>query len=441
MPRAFEVNFDGLVGPTHNYAGLSFGNIASARNKELKSNPREAALQGLRKMKFLSDLGVKQGILPPQHRPNLSFLRGIGYSGTDAEILARVSKECPALLAVASSASSMWAANGATTAPSADTSDRRVHFTPANLTNRFHRSLEAATTARVLKGVFANEKYFVHHPPLPGGSLFGDEGAANHTRLCRDYGEPGLHLFVFGRLALDSKARTPKRFPARQTFEASASITRMHGLMPKHFMFAQQNPKAIDQGAFHNDVVSVGNKDLLVYHEHSYLESSKKMAELKKTFEWIAGRRLRCLRVPAKKVSLSDAVRSYLFNGQLVSPPGSERMALILPEECREILRVRNYLKETEPFFDVHHFDLRQSMRNGGGPACLRLRVVLTEEELKAVNPSVLFTDTLYQKLCDWVNTYYRDRFSPKDLADPSLVDESRRALQALEPLLGLEIL
>ena len=26
---AYEVNFDGLVGPTHNYAGLSYGNVAS----------------------------------------------------------------------------------------------------------------------------------------------------------------------------------------------------------------------------------------------------------------------------------------------------------------------------------------------------------------------------------------------------------------------------
>ena len=29
----YEINFDGLVGPTHHYAGLSFGNEASTKTK------------------------------------------------------------------------------------------------------------------------------------------------------------------------------------------------------------------------------------------------------------------------------------------------------------------------------------------------------------------------------------------------------------------------
>ena len=41
-----EINFDGLVGPSHNYAGLSIGNLASTRNAGQLSQPRRAALEG-----------------------------------------------------------------------------------------------------------------------------------------------------------------------------------------------------------------------------------------------------------------------------------------------------------------------------------------------------------------------------------------------------------
>ncbi len=56
-------------------------------------------------------------------------------------------------------------------------------------------------------------------------------------------------------------------------------------------------------------------------------------------------------------------------------------------------------------------------MANGGGPACLRLRVVLTEEERRAVNPAVMMNDTLFNALNDWVDRYYRDRLTAADLA------------------------
>src|SRR5262245_53014556 len=149
--RSSEVNFDGIVGPTHNYAGLSYGNIASLKSKLTVSNPRQAALEGLEKMKFLMDLGVQQAVLPPHERPHLPTLRALGYSGSDAEILSKVQKDDPVLLTACSSASAMWAANAATVSPSADSSDRRVHFTPANLVTQFHRSIEPSMTARVLR--------------------------------------------------------------------------------------------------------------------------------------------------------------------------------------------------------------------------------------------------------------------------------------------------
>src|SRR5215213_7588538 len=197
MRSAHEVNFDGLVGPTHNYAGLSYGNVASMKNKLSVSSPKSAALQGIAKMKLLADLGVKQAVLPPHERPHIPTLKRLGFSGSDAQILGAVAKQDPVLLAAVSSASSMWAANAATVSPSADTGDGKVHFTPANLISQFHRSIEPATTSRILKAMFPEAAgCFAHHPPLPSAVHFSDEGAANHTRLAKEYGEPGVEIFV-----------------------------------------------------------------------------------------------------------------------------------------------------------------------------------------------------------------------------------------------------
>ncbi|MBC7173054.1 MAG: N-succinylarginine dihydrolase, partial [Polyangiaceae bacterium] len=211
---ALEANFDGLVGPTHGYAGLSPGNIASLAHRGSVSSPKTAALEGLAKMRLLRGLGIPQGVLPPHERPNLPLLRRLGFCGTDAAILERASREAPHLLASACSASAMWAANAATVAPSADTADGLVHFTVANLTHNLHRSIEAETTSRALRTIFGDASHFAHHAPLPSTPGFGDEGAANHTRLVAK-NERGVHLFVYGRDR--SNAAGPKRFPARQT--------------------------------------------------------------------------------------------------------------------------------------------------------------------------------------------------------------------------------
>ncbi|MDX5300279.1 MAG: N-succinylarginine dihydrolase, partial [Gammaproteobacteria bacterium] len=256
--RTVEANFDGLVGPTHNYAGLSWGNVASSGNADLPANPREAARQGLMKMKALADRGFLQGVLPPQERPHIPTLRRLGFAGSEARMLA-VAAADPVLLAAVSSASCMWTANAATVSPSADTRDGRVHFTPANLNAKFHRSIEHPVTGRILQRIFADARYFAHHKALPLVSQFGDEGAANHTRLCADYAAPGVELFVYGREAFNESAPRPQRFPARQTREACESIARLHGLQEARVVYAQQHPDAIDAGVFHNDVIAVGN--------------------------------------------------------------------------------------------------------------------------------------------------------------------------------------
>ncbi|MBL9188179.1 MAG: N-succinylarginine dihydrolase [Opitutaceae bacterium] len=446
MAAAIEINFDGLVGPTHNYAGLSHGNIASMSHRGAVANPREAALQGLAKMKRLADLGLPQAVLPPHERPSIAALQALGFRGrNDAAILRAADRQAPALLAACSSASAMWVANAATVTPSADSADGRVHLTPANLVSKFHRAIEPPQTARTLRAIFRDASRFVVHEPVPGGQAFGDEGAANHTRFAPTHAQRGLHLFTYGHRAIDAAEALaqPRRFASRQALEASQAVARGHGLDAGVVVFARQHPTAIDAGVFHNDVIAVGNENVFLCHERTFVNPRAVFAELRRRYAALhRGRELTIIVVPETRVPLADAVRSYLFNSQLVTlAPG--RMALIAPTACAEIPSVAAFLADLiargrTPLHQVHHLDLRQSMHNGGGPACLRLRVVLTPAEQAALPPGVFLNATTYAVLADWVRNHYRDRLSPADLADPQLLLESRHALDELTQLLGL---
>ncbi len=445
--KAFEANFDGLVGPTHNYAGLSFGNLASAQSLASVSNPKLAAKQGLAKMKALHDMGLVQGVLAPQERPDIHTLRRIGFSGSDAQVLAQAARQVPRILAACCSASSMWTANAATVSPSADTLDGRVHFTPANLTNKFHRAIEHETSGRILAATFPAERYFKHHQALPGIEHFGDEGAANHTRLCHAYGEPGVEFFVYGRHAFDDSRPRPTRYPARQTFEASQAIVRAHQLNSRAVVYAQQNPAVIDQGVFHNDVIAVGNRNLLLCHQQAYLDQERVKAELQRLFKAHTDAQgqghesLRIVELSTERLSVEDAVKSYLFNSQLLSLADGQQL-MVVPQECRDNPQVWQLLQALKagnnPISELQVFDLKQSMSNGGGPACLRLRVVLNERELAATNPATLMNDTLFERLNRWLEQHYRDRLRVEDLADPALLFESRTALDELTGILNL---
>jgi succinylarginine dihydrolase len=411
--------------------------VASKSNVHAVANPREAALQGLAKMKRLADRGYVQGVLPPHERPHLPTLRALGFSGSDDEVLRSAADRYPSLLAAVSSASTMWTANAATVSPSADTTDHRVHFTPANLSAKFHRSIEHPVTGRALKAMFADDAFFAHHPALPPVSQFGDEGAANHTRLCNGYGDPGVELFVYGQVAFNEQAPAPARYPARQTLEASQAVARLHGLTERNAVFAQQNPEAIDAGVFHNDVIAVGNGNTLFYHDMAFLDEDRVLADIRTR---LTGAELAAVKVSADQVPLADAVASYLFNSQLLNTP--DGMMLAVPGECREIASVSRYLDELVrsggPITSVEVFDVKQSMRNGGGPACLRLRVVLSDDELNAMHPGVLMDDALYERLTTWVEAHYRDELSQDDLGDPMLLQEVRKALDELTGILGL---
>jgi succinylarginine dihydrolase len=432
--KAREVNFDGLVGLTHHYAGLSFGNEASTKHRFQVSNPKLAAKQGLQKMKALADAGFVQAVIPPQERPNVDVLRQLGFSGSDEQVVEKVGTQAPHLLSAASSASSMWVANAATVAPSADTLDGKVHLTVANLNNKFHRATEAVTTERVLRAIFKDDARFSVHEALPQVAMFGDEGAANHNRLGGDYGEPSTQLFIYGRD--DTGHVAPSRYPARQTLAASQAVARLNQVNPGQVVFAQQNPQVIDQGVFHNDVIAVSNRQVLFCHEQAFAQQEKLLANLT---ERVPG--FMPIQVPTRAVSVQDAVETYLFNSQLLSREDGS-MLLVLPQESQNHQGVWRYLSELvkgdNPISELKVFDLRESMANGGGPACLRLRVVLTQDEIRAVNPAVLMNDTLFNTLNDWVDRYYRDRLTQADLVDPQLLREGREALDALTKILHL---
>jgi succinylarginine dihydrolase len=409
-----EINFDGIVGPSHNYAGLSLGNLASTRNAGQVSQPRAAALEGVAKMRANLDLGLVQGIFLPHPRPNNAWLAELGTTIGQAET---------ALAANAMSASAMWAANAATVSPAPDTADQRCHLTVANLRTMPHRSHEWPATLAQLRLAFGDVGQFVIHDPIP--PAFGDEGAANHMRLAPTYGEPGVEIFVYGV--------SGGGFPARQNLEASKAIARLHRLDPARTLFAEQSEEAIAAGAFHNDVVAVANGPLLFAHEKAFADRARLIADCERL---VPGFEL--VEVPEAEVSLAEAISSYVFNAQLVSPPDGET-TLIVPAEARETPSVWAWLQRhvacNGPIRRVEVVDVRQSMANGGGPACLRLRVVA---DPATVDPRFLVDHARLEVIANVVERLWPPEIHNDNLQNPALIRDIETARGALLDALDL---
>ena len=406
-----EINFDGIVGPSHNYAGLSLGNIASASHGGEASFPRAAALQGLAKMRANMALGLAQAFLLPLPRPNEGLLRELAV-GPDTD---------RALLAAAWSASSMWTANAATVSPAPDTADGRCHLTPANLVTMLHRGQEWRDTQAQLKIAFGDARHFAVHDAVPPS--FGDEGAANHMRLCEGHASPGVEVFVYGRPAHESGSR----FPARQHEQASRAVARLHGLDPARCLFIEQNPEAIAAGAFHNDVVAVANERVLFTHARAFADQQGAYEAIRAAFP-----ALEVVEVPEEAVSLAEAIRTYLFNAQLLTLPSGE-MALVVPSECRDSASVwrscERMLASNGPIRRVIPVDVRQSMANGGGPACLRLRVVA---DPATVDPRFLLDEAKAQRIESVIADHWPETIEPAQIGDPALARRLREARAAL---------
>ena len=414
-----EINFDGLIGPSHNYAGLSPGNLAATSNKGTVAHPRAAALQGIEKMRGNLRRGLPQGFLLPLDRPDAQWLHSLSTDLSTAEDHVR---------AAAYSASSMWTANAATVSPAPDTPDGRCHLTVANLVTMAHRSHEWRGTLAQLKLAFADEAHFAVHGPVP--APFGDEGAANHMRMAASHDAPGIELFVYGRAG--------GGFPARQHIEASKAVARGHRLDPERTIFIEQAEAAIAAGAFHNDVVAVANEQVLFTHELAFADPDAVYAEIRAKFP-----AAEIIIVPAASVSLADAISSYLFNAQLVTLPNEggpdaggpdgAGMALIVPLEATETPSVQAYLTELTagngPIRQIVPVDVRQSMANGGGPACLRLRVVA---DPATVDQRFIADEAKLDRIAAVVSEYWPEDIAPGQLADPTLADQVRAARAAL---------
>ena len=407
-----EINFDGIIGPSHNYAGLSPGNLAATRNRGLTAYPRAAALQGIAKMRANLHLGLAQGILLPHLRPDHRWLASLA---TDYPTAA------PHLQAQAMSASAMWAANAATVSPAPDTADGRCHLTVANLATMPHRSHEWPGTLAQLRMAFANPAFAVHAPVPPP---FGDEGAANHMRLAAAHDAPGVEVFVYGI--------SGGPYPARQHPDASYAVARRHGLDPARTLFVQQSEEAIAAGAFHNDVVAVANGRVLFAHEHAFADKERFYDDLRTALPEVE-----IVEVSADQVSLADAIASYLFNAQLVTLPSGET-ALIVPEETRETPSVWAWLQAhvagNGPIRQVEVVDVRQSMANGGGPACLRLRVVA---DPATIDPRFLVDDARLDLIASVVETHWPEAIDAGAIGDPALVARIETARRALLEALG----
>lgn len=413
MTKLVEVNFDGIVGPSHNYAGLSLGNIASASHKGDPSYPRAAALQGVAKMRGnLARLDV-QGFLLPLPRPNTALSQSLAFDGTEA----------PALRAAPWSASSMWTANAATVSPAPDTKDGTCHLTPANLVTMLHRAQEWPDTKRQLAIAFGDKKHFTLHDAVP--ETFGDEGAANHMRLCDGHGTSGVEVFVYGRPG--------GKFPARQHEQASRLVARSHGLDPAQCVFVEQNPLAIEAGAFHNDVVAVANERVLFSHAEAFADQAGAYDAIRAAFP-----ALEVVEVPSSAVTIEDAIRTYLFNAQLLTQPDGT-MALIVPEECRESASVwafcERVMASNGPIREVIPVDVRQSMANGGGPACLRLRVVC---DPATVDPRFLLDEAKADMIERVIAQHWPEQIDPADLGKHRLAETVIAARAAL--LAALEL-
>jgi len=428
-----EINIDGLIGPTHHFGGLGVGNLASLESQNQVSNPREAALEGIAKLETLAGLGGEQFYLPPLERPNWRWLESMGFAGQRQDVLQRCLDEAPNILSAAYSSAFMWTANAATVAPSCDTTDGKLHIVPANLCSNLHRGQEASERRDQLRTMFAPISNSQVHEPLPSVVSLRDEGAANHMRLCGLNGQKAVHVFVHGPIR-------GTKFMSRQTELASRRVANCLHLRNEDCVFVQQTQLAIDAGVFHNDVIAMSHRNLMIYHEHAFAGSESTVEMIREKFIAKTGLPLIALGVSESELALQEAVRTYLFNSQLVSLDSQNQkqgMELICPSQCEASKTVQALIKrwihdDANPIQSVRFLPLNQSMRNGGGPACLRLRATLSPEQVKSLSTTFRTNDSRIARLNAIVKHEYPASLHYSDLARLDFAEHATTTTQAI---------
>ncbi len=421
--KVTEIIFIGIPGPTHHYGGLSVDNIACGISHGDISHPAQAALQAIALAGLLLKLGITVAIMPPQLRPHLPLLRkaldGDEAAVDDAQLIAQAVIKAPRLLEIASSSSAMWLANAATVTQPEDSSDGLLHITIANLYSNLHRRIEADEHYRIIKKIFANVPRVAVHKPLAGEDDLRDEGAANHMRLAPSHDSAGLNIFVYGT---DDNPRDPQN--ARQTLAASQAIIASHKLFDNAAICLKQSPEAIENGVFHNDVIAVANENFLLVHEDSYSLGAADINHIAECYAERTGFAANLRIIKRNELTLEEAVASYFFNSQLLTLSDGG-MALIAPQETKELHNEKSWRllqslvdDKANPITQLHSIDLKQSMKNGGGPACLRLRVPVDEEQLAALRlaTKVVVDEEILQQMEKIIRKYYPQKLTASEI-------------------------
>lgn len=438
-----EINIDGIVGPSYYFSGAGVGNVASQESRQSPSYPRAAALEGLEKAHRVSQLGIEQYVLPPPLRPRAQFLNAIGFDGDWSDQTAAALQFEPSALAAAYSSAFIWTANAATYAPACDTTDGVSRIVPANLISSWHRASEVAERSEQFRQLFAQVADLRIEDPLPAILPLRDEGAANHMRLslsscdARTHASAeisGLHVFVYGE-STSTTAPRPSRFLARQTESACRALARQLRLHPENTFYLQQHPQAVDAGVFHNDVIATAHESVMLHHELAFINADGELARIESRFRALYGRDLQRIVISEQQLPLADAVKSYFFNCQILSHPQidvasesilskSSRMTVLFPKQCSQwksasetAARLLN--DQSIPIERIEFVDLFQSMGGGGGPACLRLRMQLTEQQVAALDARFQLTEQLYSQLRSIIEDCYPERLTVEDFLRP----------------------
>ena len=346
----------------------------------------------------------------------------------------------PKYLSTISSSSFMWMANSATVSPSVDHKDNKLHITPSNLALTPHRSLEINQTQFLFSELFNNTDQFRVHLPSP--NYFRDEGAANHIRFAPSLESKGLHLMVYSCESEQIEKDVTDSFPGRQTKEASKFIIQQQGVSDSQVVFAKQNSDSVQQGIFHNDVISSGHLDLFITHELAFEDTNLVINDLQSKYYALHKENLNVVVIKESMLSIKECVLTYFFNMQIISP-NSNDMELILPMEClgnQRIQTVLTYIQEKEERIkDIHYVQLNESMKNGGGPACLRLRLQLTMPQWTVIPSKFKFNDKLYKDLIEIIQTNYPESFEIENQIETEFIQRLRNTYNLLYQAFGLE--
>ena len=426
-----EYNLDSMIGPTHHFGGLSKGNLASMAHQFQMSSPKKAALEGLEKMRLAHEIGQNQLWFPPQRRPIFDAM--INGAGSDIDKVRWAFDNNPELLSQLFSSSAMWMANNATVSGSADSSDGLVHVIPANLSTLAHRRVEVAQNLILLNYAFFTKQFKVH-PPL--SHRFRDEGAANHMQFSTDGHSKSLHLFVYNRSKSgDEDKYLP--FPLRQSYEASRSLAKAMNIPETQTLICRQLATSVQKGVFHHDVVGMSHQDVLIIHELALEDQDHTLQLLQTMSQNILKKKLTIIQVSSEQLSLKEALDTYFFNSQFIKDQDGN-VHLICAQQCNNHPKVSLLVDDLiaqKVIEKVHYISLSESMMNGGGPACLRLRLPLTSKEFSNIPNCFKFSDEKYQEMVHFVHQFYPNQVRLADFIQINFLKKMNQLFDGLYSL------